>query len=627
MLSLESEPVIAQEQTRVRAELLDKLVSLAGGVNILQARLAEQVGDYRSNLTELDQTVTRLGDQLRNMAAETEAQILFRHEQDEPTSLTSSQLEFDPLELDRYSDMQQLSRSLLESVNDLQNIKEFLEGLTRESESLLLQQAKVGTELQQGLIQTRMTRFDELIKRFSRIVRQSCSAQHKKASFVMEGGELEIERSVYEKIAKSIDHILRNSMAHGIEYPDQRRHLKKPEAGQIQVILKREGNDVLITVRDDGAGMDLALIRKIAEQKGLVKVSQQLSDDEIRSLVLIDGFSTAREVDLESGRGVGMSVVRDDIKKMGGSLIIGSEKGFGTEFLIRLPQTLAVAHCLLVKAIGETYAIPVMAIEGVTQLSVEQLAQYYQDRTLRYEYSGFEYEVQSLASVLDIGVPDLESEQVTQPLIMLKAGQRRVAIHVDLLLGRQDLVVKPTGRQVSAVRGIAGASILSNGNVVLVLDLGALIRSGGDFSQEAEQQSQQLSRELRQPKVLVVDDSITMRRVTERALQRYNLNVTTAKDGVDALAHLGHSVPDLMLLDIEMPKMDGYEVASYMQKNEELSQVPIIMITSRTGEKHRGKAESLGVKHYLGKPYQESDLLARIELVLKEVGLDEYLHD
>jgi len=626
-LSLETERVIAQEQTRVRADLLDKLVSLAGGVNILQARLAEQVGDYRSNLTELDQTVTRLGDQLRNMAAETEAQILFRHEQDEPTSLTSSQLEFDPLELDRYSDMQQLSRSLLESVNDLQNIKEFLEGLTRESESLLLQQAKVGTELQQGLIQTRMTRFDELIKRFSRIVRQSCSAQHKKASFVMEGGELEIERSVYEKIAASIDHILRNAMAHGIESPDQRRHLNKPEAGQIQVILKREGNDVLITVRDDGAGMDLALIRKTAEQKGLIKSSQQLSDDEIRSLVLIDGFSTAREIDLESGRGVGMSVVRDDIKKMGGSLIIGSEKGFGTEFLIRLPQTLAVAHCLLVKVVGETYAIPVMAIEGVTQLSVEQLSHYYQDRTLRYEYSGFEYEVQSLASVLEIGVPDLESEQVTQPLIMLKAGQRRVAIHADLLLGRQDLVVKPTGRQVSAVRGIAGASILSNGHVVLVLDLGAFIRSGGDFSQEAEQQSQQLSRELRQPKVLVVDDSITMRRVTERALQRYNLNVTTAKDGVDALAHLGHSVPDLMLLDIEMPKMDGYEVASYMQKNEALNQVPIIMITSRTGEKHREKAESLGVKHYLGKPYQESDLLARIKLVLKEVGLDEYLHD
>jgi len=329
----------------------------------------------------------------------------------------------------------------------------------------------------------------------------------------------------------------------------------------------------------------------------------------------------------EAGRGVGMSVVRNDVKRMGGSLTIKSEAGVGTEFLIRLPQTLAVAHSLLVKAAGETYAIPVMAIEGVTQLSTEQLARYYQDRTLRYEYSGFEYEVQSLASVLEIGVPNLDSEQTTQPLIMLKAGQRRVAIHADLLLGRQDLVVKPTGRQVKAVRGIAGASILSNGNVVLVLDLGAFIRSGGDFSQGAEQQSQQLSRELRQPKVLVVDDSITMRRVTERALQRYNLNVTTAKDGVDALAHLGNSVPDLMLLDIEMPKMDGYEVASYMQKHEQLSRVPIIMITSRTGEKHREKAESLGVKHYLGKPYQESDLLARIQLVLKEVGLDEYLHD
>ncbi len=604
------------------------MVSSAGEVNILHARLAEQTGDYRFNLTELDQTVTRLRNQLRNMSVETEAQILFRHEQDDSTtSLTSSQQEFDPLELDRYSALQQLSRSLLESVNDLQNIKEFLEGLTRESEVLLLQQSKVGMELQQGLIQTRMTRFDEFIQRFSRTVRQSCSAQHKKASFVMEGGELEIERSVYEKIAASIDHVLRNAIAHGIESPDQRRHLNKPEAGQIQVILKRDGNDVLITVRDDGAGMNLELIRNTAEQKGLIKESQQLSDSEIRSLVLIDGFSTARELNQEAGRGVGMSVVRNDVKRMGGSLTIKSEVGFGTEFLIRLPQTLAVAHSLLVKAAGETYAIPVMAIEGVTQLSTEQLARYYQDRTLRYEYSGFEYEVQSLASVLEIGVPNLDSEQTTQPLIMLKAGQRRVAIHADQLLGRQDLVVKPTGRQVKAVRGIAGASILSNGNVVLVLDLGAFIRSGGDFSQGAEQQSQQLSRELRQPKVLVVDDSITMRRVTERALQRYNLNVTTAKDGVDALAHLGNSVPDLMLLDIEMPKMDGYEVASYMQKNEQLSQVPIIMITSRTGEKHREKAESLGVKHYLGKPYQESDLLARIQLVLKEVGLDEYLHD
>jgi chemosensory pili system protein ChpA (sensor histidine kinase/response regulator) len=602
------EPVPAPERNelaRVNAGLLDELLNNAGEVSIFRARVEQQMTSAEFNLAELGRTVTRLREQLRKLELETEAQILFKHQGD-----AEGRADFDPLELDRYSTIQQLSRALAESVSDVASIESLLESVNREGQNLLQQQGRIVAELQNGLMRTRMVPFQRHAQRLTRLVRQAAQETGKKVELVIEGGSGEIDRQVLERMLPPFEHMLRNAVVHGIELPEERLARGKAETGRITVRLQREGAEVVITVEDDGAGLDIEAIRAKARQMGLLRPGQDLTDEEALQLVLEPGFSTAPRLTQQAGRGVGMDVVATEVKRLGGGLYIESAKGRGARFTIRLPFTLAITQALIVRAHDEFYALPVATVEGVARIPSSEAREHLAEDQPTFEYGGHLFRFQHLGSFLGSGPSELPETDVSVPVILVRAGEHSTALVTDELVGSREIVVKSVGPQVASVRGISGATILGDGRIVIILDMGALVRS--EWRSRAPDASVRPTRDER-IFALVVDDSITVRRVTQRLLERNGMRVMTAKDGVEAMALLQEHAPDVILLDIEMPRMDGYEMAQHVRNDPRLADIPIIMITSRVGDKHRARAIELGVDDYLGKPYQESQLLDAIE--------------
>jgi chemosensory pili system protein ChpA (sensor histidine kinase/response regulator) len=601
------EPVAAAdrvEMARVSAELLDDLLNNAGEVSIARARLEQQLGSIEFNLGELSRTVTRLKEQLRKLEIETEAQILHRHEKD-PTH----RQEFDPLELDRYSSIQQFSRALAESASDVGSIQGLLENLIGEAQNLLQQQSRTVTELQNGLMRTRMVSVQRHVPRLARIVRQSAADSGKRAELVIDGASGELDRQVLERMLPPFEHMLRNAVVHGIETPQARRAAGKDETGHIHLSLRREGAEVIVEVSDDGAGMNLHAIRAKGLELGLIRADQELSDEDVMQLVLEPGFSTASTLTEQAGRGVGMDVVAVEIKKLGGALHMESRPGQGSSFTIRLPFTLAISHALVVRTGDEFYALPLPTVEGVVRVPCAEVETHLKSEGASFNHSGQKYRLQPLALYVGMEPSALPEQDVTIPIVLVRAGEHSTGLVADELVGSREIVVKPVGPQISSIRGISGATILGDGRIVIILDIGALVRA--EWRGRAAPTVPRDKAD-RRTFALVVDDSITVRRVTQRLLERNGMRVMTARDGMDAVTLLAEHVPDIILLDIEMPRMDGYEVAAHVRGDPRLRDVPIIMITSRVGEKHRARAIELGVDDYLGKPYQESQLLDAI---------------
>jgi len=613
---------LPQEMIRVRSDLLDSLVNYAGEVSIYRSRLEQQIASFRFNLLEFEQTVSRLREQLRKLEIETEAQIIARyqrehHDQDAAT--------FDPLELDRFSQLQQLSRALAESVSDLVSIQGLLDELTRQSETLLLQQSRVSSDLQEGLMRTRMVPFESLVPNLRRTLRQAAQEMGKRAQLKVEGAQGEMDRNLLERMKAPFEHMLRNALVHGIETPEERLKAGKPLDGTILIQVAREATEVVLRLSDDGRGMDREAIRRKAIERGVLKPEAELSDRDLYGFIFETGFSTAERVTQLAGRGVGMDIVHNEIKQMGGALAIESQAGQGSTFVIRLPFTLAITQAILVRLGEAVYAIPMSSVQGVVRITQEELEKRLVSDKPSYQYAGEEFLIYELAQLL--GVPKYAVQGETQqPLLMVRTGDQRAAIRIDAVVGSREVVVKSVGPQVSSVPGIFGATIMGDGSVVMILDLAPLVRrivalrervqAGEVLELPQHIIAAPIEEQKRQPLVMVVDDSITMRKVTTRVLERADMKVVTAQDGLDAVEKLQEVTPDLMLLDIEMPRMDGYELATYMKNDTRLKRVPIIMITSRTGEKHRQRALEIGVERYLGKPYQEADLLVNVQETL-----------
>ena len=596
-----------QEQVRIRADLLDRLVNYAGEVAIYRSRLEQQLAAFRGTAQEMEQTNIRLRDQLRRLDSETEAQIIARYQREGAAGNET----FDPLELDRFSTLQQLSRALGESAADLQALHGSMEDLTRQYETLLLQQSRVSSDLQEGLMRTRMVPFEGLVPRLRRVIRQATGETGKQAQLKLDGAQGELDRSVLERMTAPLEHMLRNAIAHGLETPEARRKAGKGDEGTIRVAVRREGSEVVLQVGDDGAGLDRAAIRARAIERGLIKPDAILSDGDLDVLILEPGFSTAETVSRLAGRGVGMDVVASEVRQLGGSLDIASRPGEGTTFTLRLPQTLAVTQAVFVK-IGDTqYAVPIASVRGVGRISREEINK----PDAVYRYGGEDYALHDLGSL--VGSTTVKAEgQLQIPLLLVRSGDLRAAVAIDQVVGNREIVVKAGGPQLASVPGIFGATIMGDGRVVVILDIAPLVRRFAAMPRDVAP-VEQVVEARRVPLVMVVDDSITMRKVTGRVLERHNFEVATAKDGIDALERMADIIPDLMLLDIEMPRMDGYELATAMKADPRMRDVPIIMITSRTGDKHRQRAMDLGVERYLGKPYQEVELMRNVFELLK----------
>ncbi|UXV19421.1 Hpt domain-containing protein [Pseudomonas fluorescens] len=603
----------AADMVKISADLLDDLVNLAGETSIFRGRIEQQVNDARTALNEVETTIERMRDQLRRLDTETQGRILSR-QQAEAERLGYE--EFDPLEMDRHSQLQQLSRALSESASDLLDLKETLDRRNQDAHNLLQQQARINTELQEGLMRTRMVPFERMLPRLKRIVRQVAEELGKDVEFVVGNAEGEMDRNVLERMVAPLEHMLRNAVDHGLESREARLLAGKPARGRISLDLTHEGGDIVFDMRDDGAGVPLEAVRRKAIKRGLLSPHQEISDRDVLQFILQPGFSTAEKITQISGRGVGMDVVHEEVRQLGGSMVIDSTPGEGVHFRIRLPFTVSVNRALMVQCADDQYAIPLNTIEGLVRVLPHELAGHYQQDPPRYEYAGQRYELFYLGDLLHtVARPKLLGQYQPVPVLLVQCNERRVAVHVDAMAGTREIVVKGLGPQFAGVQGLSGATILGDGRVVLIIDLLAHIRARQPaLPARSVDAALVLNDPLKKRPllVLVVDDSVTVRKVTSRLLERNGMNVLTAKDGIDAIALLEEHTPDLMLLDIEMPRMDGFEVAIQVRNDPRLMRLPIIMITSRTGQKHRDRAMAIGVNDYLGKPYQESVLLESI---------------
>lgn len=611
---------------RVRADVLDRLVNQAGEVSISRSRLENEVTILRSSLNELTDNVNRLRDQLREVEIQAETQITSR-------MAHSADREFDPLEFDRFTRLQELTRMMAESVADVATVQSNLNRTIDGASTDLQVQARLTRELQQDLMRVRMIPFASISERLYRVTRQASKEVDKRVNLDIRGANVEMDRSVLEKMAGPFEHLLRNAIVHGIESREQRRGTGKAEVGELLIEVRQEGNEVVIVFRDDGQGLNLARIREKALAIGMITKDENPADAEIASMIFEAGFSTASEVTELAGRGVGMDVVRSEASSLGGRVEVASQPGLGAEFTIRLPLTLAVNQVVLVSSGGRTYAVPSVLVEQVQQLKANALANAYNEGAVMWQ--GQRINLYYLSYMLGQHDATPTAQQYTPIMIMKSAGER-VALHVDDILGNREVVVKNIGPQLARMAGIAGASVLGSGEIVLILDPVPLAhrmehefarthQNGADIVVDVGavadlQQDQKTAMTTADPvpglrtqhTVMVVDDSLTVRRVTQRLLTREGYQVILAKDGIDALEQLQSVKPDVMLVDIEMPRMDGFDLTRNVRSDGRTADIPIIMITSRTADKHRNYAKELGVNEYFGKPYREDDLLQAI---------------
>ncbi|MRV74534.1 response regulator [Duganella sp. FT92W] len=593
---------------RVRADILDRLVNQAGEVSILRSRLENEVGALRTSLNDFSDNLARLRRQLREVEMQAESQIASRMS-------ISSDREFDPLEFDRFTRLQELTRMMAESVNDVASFHESLLRSVDTASTDLTQQARMTRELQRDLMRVRMVPFASISERLFRVARLAAKETDKRVNLDIRGGAVEIDRGVLERMAAPFEHLLRNAIVHGVEARAERHAAGKDETGELLIQVSQQGNEVVLAFSDDGAGLDLDRIRAKARSVGLLDDGEDLTDSEAANLIFEPGFSTAETLTEQAGRGVGMDVVRSEAQLLGGRVDTATERGKGACFTIRLPLTLAVTQVVLVRAGGRPYAMPSTLVEQVLQMKESAL------NDARTKGHVALQDVQAALHYLPTMLGDAQAQPAVQrssPVLMLKAGDERLALHVDEVLGNREVVIKNIGPQLARMAGIAGATVLGSGEIVLILNPLALARHLAEHP-ELKVEPAAGGVQLKQAggrTIMVVDDSLTVRKVTQRLLEREGYQVLLAKDGVDALEQMRDSLPDMMLVDIEMPRMDGFDLTRNVRGDDRTRDIPIIMITSRSADKHRNYAMQLGVNAYFGKPFQEPVLLGAIESLL-----------
>lgn len=597
---------------KVPVDTLDEMANIGGEISISRSQLDEQRRAMLKIVQELESAQQRTTDQLRRLDTQTQAQIAYRREQLETTADES----FDPLEMDRYTQLQQLTNGLMESLSDIGDLKSSAFELLRNMETTLVQQGRMSTSLIQKLHQSRMIPVARLMPRLRRLVDQLSHELGKPVEFSAEQIEGELQRSVLERIATALEHIVRNALDHGIEHVERRRALGKPEVGAVKLSVQRRDNELVFIMSDDGRGIDRQAILAKAMARGIVSEDEALSPNDVLRLIMRPGFSTAEQVTEISGRGVGMDVVDNEMLSLGGRIEVQSILDHGTEFTLLVPFSQSVNRALLVDIGSQLFAIPFAGIEGIMRISRRELSALRENKDSRLSYGKQHYHFCELSQLLGIDEEHSSPQEGYSPLILMRAADGNFAVRVDTLRGSRELVVKSLGPQFGKLMGIAGATIMGDGSVISILDLPPLLRAWQQGLRFIQGEKQAATGRDQQATVMIVDDSITVRKITSRLLQRHQFNVLTAKDGVDGLEKLDMQVPDIILLDVEMPRMDGFEFASQVRHSPQWQHIPIVMVSSRSGDKHRRRATEVGVDHLLSKPYREEVLLEMINDLL-----------
>ncbi|MCS4295151.1 chemosensory pili system protein ChpA (sensor histidine kinase/response regulator) [Comamonas sp. BIGb0152] len=617
MLRMAPVRAAAGQSVRVRSQLLDRLVNEAGEVLIARSRLDMRLSNIRASIKDMSSNLERLRTLLRDVEMQAESQM-----QSRMALAKDSESGFDPLEFDRFTRVQELTRMMAESVNDVGTVQRNLQRTAEGAEDDLIAQGRQARELQRDLLRTRMVEFDSISERLYAIVRQISKELGKQVKLDITGASIEIDRGVLDRVTPAFEHLLRNSVAHGIELPEVRKAQGKPAVGVIAIDVRQEGNDIAVSIHDDGAGLQLDAIRNKALQSGLIAADETLDVDKAAQLIFAPGFSTATEVSELSGRGIGMDVVRTEIQSLGGHIVTTSEKNKGTRFQMVMPLTTAVTQVVMMRAGDIKFGVPANLVEYVRRVPKALIEQAHKDSV--YTDNNQELPYYFAGALLQGNLRSQEEPEKTSAVVILRSATKRLAVHVDEVLGNQEVVVKNLGPQLARLPGLAGMSVLASGAIVLIYNPVALytvygqqiadrIAEAAVHPEVAKAPVRELAEQVVQtPLVLVVDDSITVRRVTQRLLQREGYRVALAADGLQALDRLREERPVMVLSDIEMPRMDGFELVREIRADAAMKDLPVVMITSRIADKHREHAASLGVDHYLGKPYADEVLLSLV---------------
>lgn len=593
---------------RMRADVLDRLINEAGEISIIRSRIDKEVIGFKNTSHDLTESVSRMRNYLRELELEADTQL-----QSRLTLLQETNEKFDPLEFDRFTRLQELTRMMAESVNDISTIQNGLIGNLGQAEAALQQQTRMNRELQQTLMNVRMLPFSQLSERMDRIVRQTARELKKRVEFTISGDKTEIDRSVLDKIGAPLEHLLRNAVAHGIELPEVRQKAGKAATGKLHLHVTAENDEIRIQVTDDGAGVNLKKVREIAVKNKLIEAKAQVNDQALMAVIFEPGFSTSTEVTQIAGRGVGLDVVRSEVTGLGGRIDIDSRMGEGTQFFIYLPVTLTVAQVLMVSSGNMQYAISVAMIEQAQKVKQADITKAYEAGEI--VWAGNHYPLHHIAKLLN--EPATDEVHAYASVLLLRSGNYRIALQVDEMLGNQEVVIKPIGVELARVPGIMGATVTGDGSVILILNPLLLANREVLAVGSVKVQVQELP-VAHKPRALVVDDSLTMRKVLGRLMEREGFEVLVAKDGMDALQLLQGVTPEIILTDIEMPRMDGFGLARNIRDDARTANTPLIMISSRTADKHQNLAKDIGVDAFFGKPVHDDELIAKVnELVRK----------
>lgn len=589
---------LSSEMTIGRAHIHERLHQAM----VLTTELRERQNVLQGRATDLDRLVTVQGVTAGQKQGAAEGGVL------------------DALELDQYSELHGAVYGFVETAADVQTLGTRVLDTLAAIETALTQQGFVNAELHEQVMRARMVPAGSIEPRLARTVRQACDATAKRARFELIGSEVMLDDQLVNDLINPLGHLLRNAVAHGLEPPADRVRAGKPDEGRVRLSFAREGNHIVIRCEDDGAGLDVNRIHDLAVQRGLIAGDAGLSETEIARLILLPGFSTIENVSEVSGRGVGMDVVNHAVHKLKGTIEIQNAAGQGARFVLRLPLTLGSAHCLIVRSGSRLAAIPTDILDRVVYSGAQRVTGVGTRQSFTQDRESLN--VHDLADLLGYPVERaLGEEGDTRPVVVVNDVEGRQAVVVDALLSGRDLVIKNLGRYLAGTRGVIGAALLGDGTVLPILDLHDLLRlrrRDSDVARPARVRA--LAPRAERHPVLVVDDSLSVRQALTQLLEDDGYQVVTARDGVEALDVVARERPAAMLVDLEMPRMNGLELTQRLRERAETGGLPVIMITSRSSDKHRQLAQAAGVNLYFTKPYHDGELLTHLRAMLNKAA-------
>ena len=638
-------PAQTRPIVRVSLEKLDDLVRCVSGLVVSRSVFEQRLTELERQTEELRHSTRRLQFSAGKLEIDFEAG---RHEVQSPESRVRSQTEiqssnfkvqsftskvsnrqsatgnsqsFDSLEFDRYTEFHQITRELIETAADNSAINSDLTTLRSNFEMLFDSQNRLIDEMQDKLLRLRMVSFGLLSVRLQRIVRVTFEEEDKQAELHIEGENLEIDTQILDSLVEPLLHLLRNAVAHGIELPETRRLVGKPETGKISLRVYSDGTHLILTATDDGRGISAAALKEKAVENKIIsrQDAEAMTEDEAFSLVFLPGLTTAEKLSQVSGRGVGMNIVKAGVLRRQGTISIQSEAQKGTTFTIRLPLPLAITRALPVKSSEQIFAFPLKLIKEATEIPAENLQEFVQ-------IGAANYAVAHLNNLLGLPSRPLAGT-ASIPVLLVETTGNFYALIVDEILKPEEIVIKRFDLPLQNSAQFLGAATLGSGDVIPVLDLLYLLEQKVQSAKPKAQSPAEIQSpsfedqsKIQNPKskiltVLVVDDSPSVRHLTSKVIKNASMKAIVAKDGLEALEILQNpaELPDVILTDVEMPRMDGYELLASLKKQETLREIPVVMITSRAAEKHRKKAFDLGVSEYLTKPFEDAKLIGIIK--------------